>query len=232
MGRDDVGGDDVTHASSATRPDPAAITPTDAWALLAAGNARFHTEGCQPIRPDRAARLRLTQGQQPLAVFFGCADSRVTPGVIFDQGLGELFVVRTAGHVLDSSVLGSLEYGLDVLGCPLLVVLGHHSCGAVAAAQDAVRTGEVPGGYLRDVIERVTPSVLATSSSGTASTKDVERAHVARTCALIAERSTAIHDRLHQGRLAIVGGHYDLASGEVRVVTVIGEAGVDPGLPV
>ncbi|MGL4177656.1 MAG: carbonic anhydrase [Dermatophilaceae bacterium] len=211
------------------RPSATALSPADTWALLAAGNARFRADGGQARRADTEARLRLARGQRPLAVFLGCADSRVASVVIFDQDLGELFVVRTAGHVLDSSVLGSLEYGVGMLGCPLVVVVGHRSCGAVAAAQEAVRTGDLPGGFLREIVERVTPSVLAASGDGSGSSEEVERIHVARTCALIAERSTAIRERIQEGRLAIVGGHYDLTVGEVRVVAVIGEAGVQPG---
>ncbi|MGL5865561.1 MAG: carbonic anhydrase [Dermatophilaceae bacterium] len=211
-----------------SRPSPANPSPAEAWALLAAGNARFRTDDGRALRADSDARRHLARGQHPLAVFFGCADSRVASVVIFDQGLGTLFVVRTAGHVLDSSVLGSLEYGVGVLGCPLIVVVGHHSCGAVAAAQEAVRTGQAPGGYLGEIIEQVTPSVPAASDSGLASTEEVERAHVARTCALVAERSAVIRERIEAGRLAIVGGHYDLVVGEVRVVAVLGPAGVEP----
>ncbi|HYN28445.1 MAG TPA: carbonic anhydrase [Dermatophilaceae bacterium] len=177
---------------------------------------------------DAHTRGRLAGRQDPFTIFFGCADSRVAAEIIFDQGLGDLFVVRTAGHVVDPSVLGSLEFGVGVLGCPLIVVLGHDSCGAVKAAADAMRTGEVPGGYLRDIVERVTPSVLLASRGGVEpSTEDIERTHVEHTCTLIAQRSTLIHERVRDGRLAIVGAAYDLADGEVRVLSVVGSAGID-----
>jgi carbonic anhydrase len=93
-------------------------------------------------------------------VLFGCSDSRVAAEIIFDQGLGDLFVVRTAGHVLDTTVIGSIEYGVDILGAPLVVVLGHDRCGAVGAATDALMTGKMPTGFVRAVVDRVIPSLL------------------------------------------------------------------------
>ena len=113
--------------------------------MLAAGNARFMADERAHPHQDVHFRHRVAARQNPFAIFFGCADSRVAAEIIFDQGLGDLFVVRTAGHVIDPSVLGSLEFGVGVLDCPLIVVLGHDSCGAVKAAEVAVRTGEVPG---------------------------------------------------------------------------------------
>ena len=115
---------------------------------------------------DVAIRHRLAGKQQPFAIFFGCADSRVAAEIIFDRGLGDLFVVRTAGHTVDSSVLGSMEFGVGVLGIPLIVILGHDSCGAVNAAVDAMTSGDLPGGFVRDIVERVMPSVLAASKHG------------------------------------------------------------------
>lgn len=106
------------------------------------------------------------QAQRPFAVLFGCSDSRLAAEIIFDRGPGDLFVVRTAGHVTGSEVLGSIEYGVDVLGCPLVVVLGHDSCGAVGAACAALEEGMTPARYIRDVIERATPSVLAARAAG------------------------------------------------------------------
>ncbi|GAA4406905.1 beta-carbonic anhydrase CanB [Fodinibacter luteus] len=212
-----------------TQPGTRPTTPEQAWRVLAAGNARFMADERAHPHQDVHVRHRIALKQNPFAIFFGCADSRVAAEIIFDQGLGDLFVVRTAGHVLDPSVLGSLEFGVAVLGCPLIVVLGHDSCGAVKAASEAVTTGEVPGGYLRDIVERVTPSVLAASRGGhTPTIEEIEREHVERTCELIAERSTLIADRLRGGTLGIVGAEYDLAHGEARVVEVVGEVGVEP----
>ena len=129
--------------------------------MLAAGNARFMADERAHPHQDVHFRSRIALRQNPFAIFFGCADSRVAAEIIFDQGLGDLFVVRTAGHVIDPSVLGSLEFGVGVLDCPLIVVLGHDSCGAVRAAEVAVRTGEVPGGFLRDIVERWNPATFA-----------------------------------------------------------------------
>jgi carbonic anhydrase len=212
-----------------TPPEPRPATPAEAWRVLADGNARFMADDRAHPHQDVHARSRIALQQNPFAIFFGCADSRVAAEIIFDQGLGDLFVVRTAGHVADPSVLGSLEFGVGPVGCPLIVVLGHDSCGAVKAASEAVRTGEVPGGFLRDIVERVTPSVLAASRGGRApSIEDIEREHVDHTCELISERSTLIADRLRSGSLAIVGAQYDLGDGEARVVRVIGDVGLEP----
>ncbi len=196
--------------------------------MLAAGNARFMADERAHPHQDVHFRHQVAAKQNPFAIFFGCADSRVAAEIIFDQGLGDLFVVRTAGHVLDPSVLGSLEFGVGVLNCPLIVVLGHDSCGAVRAAEVAVRTGEVPGGFLRDIVERVTPSVLAASRGGrTPTIEQIEREHVERTCDLISERSTLIADRIRSGALGVVGAQYDLSDGEAKVVRIIGDVGID-----
>ena len=127
---------------------------------LKQGNERF-VEG-RPEHPSQSIehRASLAVAQRPTVVLFGCADSRVAAEIIFDQGLGDMFVVRTAGHVIDSAVLGSIEYAVTVLNVPLIAVLGHDSCGAVQATLDALDKGQVPGGFVRDVVERVTPSIM------------------------------------------------------------------------
>jgi carbonic anhydrase len=209
-----------------TQPGTRPRTPEEAWHVLAAGNARFMADERAHPHQDVHFRHRVAARQHPFAIFFGCADSRVAAEIIFDQGLGDLFVVRTAGHVVDPSVLGSLEFGVGVLDCPLIVVLGHDSCGAVSAAEAAVRTGDIPGGFLRDIVERVTPSVLAASRGGrTPTIEDIEREHVERTCDLVSERSTLIADRIRSGALGVVGAQYDLADGEAKVVRTIGNLG-------
>jgi carbonic anhydrase len=202
-------------------------TPTEAWAELSAGNARFMADAPKHPHQDVQSRSRLAARQRPFAIFFGCADSRVAAEIIFDQGLGDLFVVRTAGHVVDQSVLGSLEFGVGVLGCPLIVILGHDSCGAVAAAISAVESGDMPPGFLRDIVERVAPSVLHATRHGRTSVEEIEREHVAETTRLLDSRSALIHQYVEAGRLAIVGAEYDLAHGRVRVVESVGEVRID-----
>ncbi len=205
------------------------MSPEHAWRALQAGNARFMAGERIHPNQDVHVRHRLSAKQWPFAVFFGCADSRVAAEIVFDQGLGDLFVVRTAGHVVDPSVLGSLEFGVKKLEAHLIVVLGHDSCGAVAAAIHTVESGEMPGGYVRDIVERVTPSVLtARREHAEPSVEQVERAHVRATCDLIADRSAIITTAIERGALAIVGAEYKLAVGEARLIHVIGDIGEDP----
>lgn len=209
---------DRHRAQPGTRP----TTPQEAWACLAAGNARFMAGERAHPHQDIQLRHRLANKQTPFAIFFGCADSRVAAEIIFDQGLGDLFVVRTAGHVVDASVLGSMEFAVGLLDVRLIVVLGHDSCGAVKAAVDAVEEGEMPGGFLRDIVERVTPSVLAARKKGETSTFGIETEHVRHTSRLLSTRSSLIADRIAGGTLGIIGAAYRLKEGEAKIVEAIG----------
>src|SRR5690625_4697926 len=114
------------------------LTPAQAYAALIAGNNRFINGQMLHPSQDIARRSELSDGQHPFADCFGGAASRVAAEVIFDRGLGDLFVVRTAGHVVDTTVVGSIEFGVDLLGAPLVVVLGHDNCGAIAGAREAM----------------------------------------------------------------------------------------------
>lgn len=147
---------------------PHPMTPASAWKILWQGNERF-VDGT-PLHPNQgiADRAALSDGQHPTAVLFGCGDSRVAAEIIFDQGLGDVFVVRTAGHVLDDAVLGSIEYAVEIVNVPLIVVLGHDGCGAVKATLDALDNGAVPDGFIRTVVERVAPSVMTGRREGSA----------------------------------------------------------------
>jgi len=197
-------------------------TPAEAWAKLARGNARFVEGEHWHPNQDAARRDSLTEGQTPIAVFFGCADSRVAAEIIFDRGLGDLFVVRTAGHVIDPGVLGSIEFGVAILDIPLVVILGHDSCGAVSATVDAIQNGVMPTGYIRDIVERVTPSVLAAHQAGMTTPDEIEAEHVRHTLRLLTERSNVVADRIASGRLAVVGAMYDLGDGRARIVDSVG----------
>ncbi|SEL26327.1 carbonic anhydrase [Streptacidiphilus jiangxiensis] len=132
------------------------------------------------------------------------------------------FVVRTAGHVMGPEVLGSIEYGVSVLGCPLVVVLGHDSCGAVAAARAAVTDSATAEGYVRDVIERVTPSILASRAAGHTKDADFIADHVRSSVDLLLDRSRALSEAVAVGRTAVVGLTYRLTDGAVQPVTVRG----------
>lgn len=168
-------------------------------------------------------REDLVAAQHPKAVLFGCSDSRVAAEIIFDQGLGDLFVIRTAGHIIDTAVLGSIEYAVHVLNTPLIVVLGHDSCGGVAAAVEALKTGEIPPGFLREVVEKVSPSILNGQREGLTTIDDFEARHVLETGELLQQRSKIISDRVDSGDLAIVGVTYKLNDGRAYLRSVIGD---------
>ena len=200
-------------------------SPAAAWKALKEGNERFVAG--QPLHPSQSIQHRaaLAATQRPSTVVFGCADSRVAAEIIFDQGLGDMFVVRTAGHVIDSAVLGSIEYAVKVLEVPLVVVLGHDSCGAVQATLEALDEGKVPGGFIRDVVERVTPSVLLGRREGMTRVDEFEARHVIETGSQLLLRSTLISNRVDGGDLAIVGVTYRLADGQIVLREHLGDIG-------
>ncbi len=199
--------------------------PISAWKALREGNDRFVSGNLQHPGQSAADRAKLVSGQQPTAILFGCGDSRVAAEIIFDQGLGDMFVVRTAGHVLDASVLGSIEYGVDILNVPLIVVLGHDSCGAVAATINALDGGDVPGGFIRSLVERVTPSILLGRREGLTSVDELEARHVAETSKLLMQRSMTISQRVATGECAIACVTYKLADGRAQLHRSIGNIG-------
>jgi carbonic anhydrase len=200
-------------------------SPVTAWKALKEGNERFVAG--RPEHPSQSVehRASLAAGQKPTAVVFGCADSRVAAELIFDQGLGNMFVVRTAGQVIDSAVLGSIEFAVTMLDVPLIVVLGHDSCGAVKAALAAIDDGAIPGGFVRDVVERVAPSILMGRRDGLSRVDEFEERHVSETLAQLMARSSAIAERVSAGTLAIAGVTYHLADGKAALVDHAGDIG-------
>lgn len=198
-----------------TRPDA-----DQALARLKDGNRRFVADEPHDADISRERRLELAKGQQPIATLVGCSDSRVGPELLFGAGLGELFIVRTAGNNVDTAGMGSIEYSVAVLGVPLIVVLGHESCGAVAAATDLVtKDARFPGSIGR-MIEPIVPAVLAAQRNGWSDGKLVEGAieeNVRRVVERLHDYSEPmIMEPLASGKLKIVGAVYSLATGEVR----------------
>jgi carbonic anhydrase len=200
-------------------------TPAQAWTALKEGNERFVADRPEHPGQSREHRASLLAAQRPIAAVLGCADSRVSTVIVFDQGLGDLFVVRTAGQVIDSAVLGSIEYAVEVLDVPLVVVLGHNGCGAVRAGITALDGGGVPGGFIRDVVERVTPSIMLARRDGLTLPEEFEARHVKETAAQLLTRSRVIADRVERGRLAIVGATYQLSDGRIVVREQFGDIG-------
>lgn len=195
------------------------ITPQQAWQRLADGNERFVEGTSSHPNQDSQRRAALVNTQHPFAVIFGCSDSRLAAEIIFDVGLGDVFVVRTAGQVIDDAVLGSLEYSIDQLSVPLIVILGHDSCGAVTATRDSVETGTMPAGFVRDLVERITPSVLTSRRNGVDDVNGMVEEHVKQTAGRLVESSRIIGAAVEAGKADVVGVTYRLADGRAEVVS-------------
>ena len=188
---------------------------------LLAGNQRFRTG--RPAHPHQsAARLHEVAGcQHPMAMLLGCADSRVPLEILFDQGIGDLFEQRVAGHVLDDSVLGSIEYAAERLRVPLLVVLGHGGCGAVAATVEGIRTGSTPPGHIASIVAAIRPAITRLVEIGDGGAPTLRRAELANVQHVVRQvqvRSEIVREQVAQGRLAVVGAFYDLPSGRVSLL--------------
>jgi carbonic anhydrase len=200
-----------------TKESQAAMTPGEALSRLQEGNARF-VAGESKAR-DLPAKVRATaSGQYPFAVVLSCLDSRLPTEMIFDQGIGDMFNARVAGNVLNDDILGSLEFACKASGSKLIVVLGHSNCGAVKGAIDKVELG-----YLTGLLERIRPAIAAVpAGSGPRESKNagfvqqVADANVALVARQIRERSPILCDLLDKQEIALVGGMYDLATGQVN----------------
>jgi carbonic anhydrase len=200
------------EASALMRPSDVPHTPAAALAALYEGNARF-VKG-EVMAPNRnMARLKeVAAGQTPFAAFLGCADSRVPVGIVFDQGFGDVFVTRIAGNVADPAIIGSLEFGTEVLGAQVLYVLGHTKCGAVSATM----TGNDVPGQISTLYQHIRRA--AKESNG-----DLNRAisrNVELQAEILKEASPVIAKRVKAGTLIIAGGVYDLETGRVSPVQV------------
>jgi carbonic anhydrase len=199
-------------------------SPAAAWQALVDGNHRFVGGAPAHPRQDIDRRETVADAQRPFAALFGCADSRLSAEIIFDVGLGDLFVVRNAGQVIAETILGSLEYSVEVLGVPLILVLGHDECGAIRATIDATE-GKLnsKGEFIHNLVERIRPTVLAANAAGKHNIDDVTELHVQDTINELLTRSTLIADAVKTGKLAVVGANYKLALGEIHPIVIVGD---------
>lgn len=198
------------------------MTPNQIWKALQRGNERFvHQVSTRPNQ-DIARRAALTEGQEPKAVVLACSDSRVPVELVFDQGLGDVFVIRTAGEIIDQAVLSSLEYAVDTLHIHLIIVLGHESCGAVKATAGVLEGKPMPGGFQRILVEKVSPSIAAAQAAGLSTMAEYETHHVCEIVDFILSCSPIIRGAFKDGQLGMIGARYRLNDGAVEPIIAVG----------
>jgi len=200
-------------AACASSPAPVE-EPSDPLARLMQGNARFVADEPTHWSAVAARRTEVAQTQRPFAIILGCSDSRAAPEQVFDRTVGDLFVVRVAGNVVDDVGLGSIEYAADHLHVPLLVVMGHERCGAVSAAVE----GGAPHGHVEAIVKRIAPAVADARKQPGDLVDNAVRANVRDVVAAIRKQSHSLADLEHEGKLKIVGARYDLDTGEVTIL--------------
>jgi carbonic anhydrase len=198
-------------------------TPQEAWQAMVDGNHRFVTGELAHPRQDIDRREALAQKQTPFAALFGCADSRLSAEIIFDVGLGDFFVVRNAGQVIGETILGSLEYAVEVLGVPIILVLGHDECGAIRATIDDVEGKmNASGEFIHKLVDQIRPTVLSANAQGMHDIDDVTELHVQDTINEMLTSSHLIAEAVKSGKLAVVGANYKLTLGEIHPIVTIG----------
>ncbi|OZG68835.1 carbonate dehydratase [Bifidobacterium aquikefiri] len=206
-------------------------TATVTWSRMLAGNRRFAQGEAEHPWQDKETREGLVDGQSPDAAVLSCSDSRVPPEIIFDEGLGDLFTIRTAGEIIDDAVQASLEFAIESLHVSLLVVMGHEHCGAVQSALAALHADEsLRAGFSEDndtaelvsdsiVVRQVGASILAAQAADLTTTDDFERVHIARTIEHLVSSSSIIQSAIASGRVSMVGARYLLTTGKVEVLS-------------
>ena len=191
------------------------VSPEEALEILREGNRRFLAGRVNRRAASSERRLELASGQRPFAVLVGCSDSRVSPEILFGRRLGELFIVRNAGNTVDQSALGSIEYAVLELGTPLILVLGHESCGAVSAAVDIVQENATFPGSIGAMVEPIVPAVLAVRDAEGDLLDNAVRENVRRIVERLKTSEPLLIDPINAGTLRVVGARYDLETGEV-----------------
>ncbi|MGO9611503.1 MAG: carbonic anhydrase [Dissulfurispiraceae bacterium] len=189
----------------------------EAQQALMEGNKRFVTGDLSTKDIGGSRRQELTKGQHPFATVLACSDSRVAPEIIFDQGLGDIFVVRVAGNVVEPTTLGSIEYGVEHLHTPLLVILGHQQCGAVKAALEATRE---PEGNIGAILKKILPAVEAAKKTGKGKDKILELAikeNIKNTYNDIM-KSRIVSELVHEGKVKVIAAEYMLSTGKVELI--------------
>jgi carbonic anhydrase len=207
-------------AAPAAHAAPAApsMLPRDAWQRLRAGNARFVDGRMKHPNQSFARRVEVAKGQHPFAIVLTCSDSRVPPEVLFDVGLGDIFVIRVAGNTADDAAIASMEYAVEHLHVPLIVVLGHERCGAVQAAVQAADSKEKAPGRLSAILDPIAPAVQAARGQGGDAVENAVLENVLRVVHQVANSKPILAEAIHAQHLGVLGARYDLDTGQVALV--------------
>jgi carbonic anhydrase len=212
----------LTRLSALAAPAPKTAPPPDeVLKLMLAGNQRFASGASTHPRRTPADFKPLAAGQSPVACIVACADSRVTPEILFDLGIGELFVVRVAGNYVNgagTSVKGSVEYAVAELGVSLIMILGHSQCGAVKAAIQHLHDHDALPGAINDLVNAIKPAVTASEHQPGDKLENAIRANVRRGVERLNSLGPIVAPAVASGKIKIVGAVYDLASGKIAMV--------------
>ncbi len=201
-------------AAPASEAKDVSLTADQALQRLIAGNARYVAGS--PTHPNQTPQRRaeLAKGQSPFAIVLTCSDSRVAPELFLDQGLGDLFVIRNAGNILDDHVIGSMEYAVEHLHVPLVLVVGHEKCGAVSAA---VAGGEAPG-HIRSVVDALEPAVELAKNMPGDKVDNAVRANAQRGAEILTHVEPFLKEAISHAKLVVVAARYELATGRLEIL--------------
>jgi carbonic anhydrase len=207
-----IGANLFVAAADPAHSDQPSVAPGEAISKLKEGNGRYTSGNLQHPGQTAKRRAELTKSQYPFAVVIGCADSRIPPEIVFDQGLGDLFVCRVAGNVVDDQSLGSIEYAVDHLGVRLILVLGHQDCGAVKSAKELIAAKRKAPGHIQSLITAIKPAVEATAKDDLDATIKANVKHVVDA---LRSSTPILKAKVDSGDVQVIGGYYSLDTGAV-----------------
>src|SRR5207248_2381999 len=207
-----LGANQFAGAADPAHSDQPSVAPAEAISKLKEGNGHYTSGNLQHPGQTTERRTELAKTQHPFAIVLSCSDSRVPPEIVFDQGLGDLFIVRVAGNIVDDHALGSIEYGVDHLGSRLILVLGHESCGAVKAARETIAAkGKAPG-HIESLVTAIKPAVEATAKDDLETTV---KANVKNVVQALRSSTPILKAKVDSGEIQVIGGYYSLDTGAV-----------------
>ncbi len=206
------GANQFARAADPAHSDQPGVAPAEAISKLKEGNGRYTSGNLQHPGQTSERRAELAKTQHPFATILSCSDSRVPPEIVFDQGLGDLFIVRVAGNVINDEGLGSVEYSVDHLGSRLILVLGHQNCGAVKAARETIAAkGNAPG-HIESLVTAIKPAVEATAKEDLDATIKANAKHVVQA---LRSSTPILKAEVDSGKIQVIGGYYSLDTGAV-----------------